>query len=78
MNSGPQDSIDEEKDDNWRVKVYYLDGEGLWTDIGTGFTTCREVQRINIYDMIYYIYIYIYISYSTMFYIFVFIKYNFI
>ena len=42
--SGQQEST-EEKVDNWRVKVYYLDGEGLWTDIGTGFTTCREVQR---------------------------------
>ena len=30
--------------DHWRVKVYYLDGNGTWVDIGTGFATCRQVM----------------------------------
>ena len=39
--------VPEEFDDDshWRVKVYYLDSEGTWTDQGTGFIACTQVSQ---------------------------------
>lgn len=44
---GEGEGIDENGVDHWRVKVYYLDGDGAWTDRGTGFATCRQVSGVS-------------------------------
>ena len=41
---GDESEESDDENDHWRVKVYYMDEHGLWTDIGTGFATCRQVR----------------------------------
>jgi hypothetical protein len=32
---------------NRRVKLYYLDEEGKWSDQGTGYVTCEVRKNLN-------------------------------
>ena len=35
----------DDEGDHWRVKVYFLDRDGTWADMGTGYATCRQAAE---------------------------------